>query len=296
MDLVGGCRAFATVSEFGSFTHGAAAVGIPQPVASRRIAALERHLGERLFDRSTRRANLTPFGRDMLPWAQRLVRLADAMEQDAKQARLRPLRVAVPATCTTRELAELGAEARAHELFLEFRLAEPSERGDLVRTRDVRAALTAVPADEGFWTVPLGVASAAEPGRGAVHLEALRIGRSGRVPRRRVWIQPEDDVPHVRDHLIRVRDAVGLRPAQVAVAESLSSAVTEVIGSADLLLCSRTQATEFGLGWRPIAELRLARGFGIEADIGDDAERLRTQLWAGIARCLGAANADERPE
>jgi len=67
MDLIGGCRAFVCVSETGSFTEGAAVAGIPQPVASRRIAALERHLGERLFDRSTRRARLTPFGRDMLP-------------------------------------------------------------------------------------------------------------------------------------------------------------------------------------------------------------------------------------
>ena len=48
MDLVGGCRAFVSVSELGSFTRGSAAAGIAQPVASRRISALERHLGERL--------------------------------------------------------------------------------------------------------------------------------------------------------------------------------------------------------------------------------------------------------
>ncbi|WP_367123350.1 LysR family transcriptional regulator [Streptomyces phytohabitans] len=288
MDLIGGCRAFVGVSETGSFTRGAAAAGIPQSVASRRIAALERHLGERLFDRSARRAGLTPFGRDMLPSAQRLVRLADAMEQDAKRARLRPLRVAVPETCTTRALAELDAEARAYDMFLEFRPAAPGDRAELVRDHDVRAAVTAVPAEDGTWTVPLGVAGATRLHPGPVHLETLRVGRHGRLPRRRVWLQPEDDVPHVRDRLMRVRDAVGLQPAQVAVADSLTGAAADVLGSGDLLLCSTAQARELGLHWRPLGELRLARGYAVTAVLGADGERLRTRLWDAVAQCLGA--------
>jgi DNA-binding transcriptional LysR family regulator len=71
VDLIGCCRAFVSVTETGSFTAGAAAAHIPQPVASRRVAALERHLGERLFDRSAYRVRLTPFGRDMLLSAKR---------------------------------------------------------------------------------------------------------------------------------------------------------------------------------------------------------------------------------
>lgn len=289
VDLVDGCKAFVSVAELGSFTSGSASAGIAQPVASRRISALERHLGERLFDRSARRAHLTPFGRDMLPWARRLARLADALDDAAQRARLRPLRIAMPSSCATRDLAELDAEARARELVLEFRLATPDERTELLRTHDVRAALGAVPVDEATWTVPLGWASAVNPGPGAVRLEALRIGRSGKGPRRRLWIQPEDDVPHVRDRVLRVRDAVGLRPSQVAVAESLTAAVAEVLGSADLLLCSAAQAREFGLQWRPVAEVALARGFDVSADVGDDAERLRSLLRSGIARCLGGA-------
>jgi DNA-binding transcriptional LysR family regulator len=287
VDLVGGCRAFVSVSEAGSFTAGAALARIPQPVASRRIAALERHLGERLFDRSSRRATLTPFGRDLLPSAKRLVRLAEAMEHDARRARLRPLRVAVPDTCGVRDLAELAAEARALEVHLEFRAAAPGERAELVRTQEVRAALVAVPAGEGAWTVPLGLAGTAEPPAKVVHLETLRAGRAGG-PRRRVRLQPEDDVPHVRDHLLRIRDAVGLQPAQVTVAGSLTSAAAGVFGSADLLLCSAAQAAELGLQWRPIGEIDLARGFDVTATLGADADRLRTALWAAVGRCLGA--------
>ncbi|MGW5741343.1 LysR family transcriptional regulator [Amycolatopsis sp. NPDC003861] len=286
MDLVGGCRAFVSVSETGSFTAGAALARIPQPVASRRIAALERHFGERLFDRSTRRARLTPFGRDVLPSARRLVRLAEEMEHDAQRARLRPVRVAVPATCGVRELAALAAEARALEIHLEFREAGPGERAALVRTSEVRAALTAVPAEEAVWSVPLGVAGVeAMPSR-VVHLETLRPGRAAGV-RQRVWIQPEDDVPHVRDRVLRVRDAVGLSPAQVAVAEALTSAAAEVFASQDLLLCSPAQAEDLGLTWRPIGELDLARGFDVAAPLAEDADRLRTTLRAAVGRCLG---------
>ncbi|MET8998770.1 LysR family transcriptional regulator [Amycolatopsis sp. NPDC004169] len=287
MDLVGGCRAFVCVSETGSFTAGAALARIPQPVASRRIAALERHFGERLFDRSTRRVRLTPFGRDVLPSARRLVRLAETLEHDAKRARLRPVRVAVPATCGVRELAGLAAEARALEIHLEFRPAGPGERAELVRTGEVRAALTAVPAEEAVWSVPLGVAAVAPPPSRVVHLETLRTGRSAGV-RRRVWIQPEDDVPHVRDRVLRVRDAVGLPPAQVTVAESLTAAAAEVYASGDLLLCSVAQAEELGLSWRPIGELQPARGFGVSAALAEDADRLRTTLRAAVGRCLGA--------
>jgi DNA-binding transcriptional LysR family regulator len=292
VDLIGGCQAFVSVSETGSFTSGAAVARIPQPVASRRIAALERHLGERLFDRSTRRAQLTPFGRDMLPWAKRLVQLADAMAHDATLARLRPLLLAVPDTCTTRALAELDAEARALDVRLEFRRAAPGDRAELVRTQQVRVAVVAVPAEEATWTVPLGVASEHLPTAGVLHLETLRVGRSGRVPRR-VWIQPEDDVPHVRDRLIRVRDSIGLQPAQVAVAGSLTSAVATVLGSADLLPCPAAQAAELRLGWRPIGEVSLARGYDIAAELGEDADRLRTRLRSGIAAAVGVPEPKE---
>lgn len=287
VDLIGSCRAFVGVSETGSFTAGAAAARIPQPVASRRIAALEQHLGERLFDRSTRRAQLTPFGRDMLPSAKRLVQLADAMAHDAALAKLRPLLLAVPDTCTTRGLAELDAEARALDIHLEFRRAAPSERAELVRTQEVRAAIVAVPAEEATWTVPLGVAAGFLPKARVLHLETLRVGRSGRVPRR-VWIQPEDDVPYVRDVLQRAGHRAALLPAQISVAASLVAAAGAALRTGDFVLCSAGQARELALGWRPIAEAPVARGYAVSAPVGDDAALVREVLGRELARCLDA--------
>ncbi|HEY6417331.1 MAG TPA: LysR family transcriptional regulator [Acidimicrobiales bacterium] len=294
MDLAGACRAFVYVSDRGSFTLGAAAARIPQPVASRRVAALEKHLGARLFDRSSRRATLTRFGRDMLPSARRLVDLAEAIEYDAQRARQAPFALAVPDTCPTRELALLTAQSRREGLRLDPRPAPPGGRAQLLRSREVRAAVTCVPPEEGTWIVPLGLAGTVEPRVSVIYVETLRVGRADPPSSaRRVWIQPEDDVPHVRDPLTRIGAAVGLRPTQVAVASSLASATAEALGSADLLLCSQRQARDQGLHWRPTGEVHLARGYDVAADDAEDADRVREALWEPLARCLGAPAGDE---
>ncbi|MBU3064226.1 LysR family transcriptional regulator [Nocardia sp. NEAU-G5] len=288
MDMVAACRAFVSVSSHGSFTAGAAAAQIPQSVASRRIAALEQHFGVRLLDRTSRTAVLTPFGRDMLPAARRLIELAEAMDLEAERARRRPLRVAVPATCGPLPLARLVAGGQQCGLNLDLHPAGPRERAELARTQEVRAALAAVPADRGRWRIPLGLADTRGPHVSPIYLETLRASRADRDGRRRrIWIQPEDDVPHIRDRLVRLRDSLGLQPVQVVVGEALVTAVAEVLGSTDLLLCSPAQAAEFGLAWRPIGELEPARGYDIQAGQHEDAERLRALPSALIGRCLG---------
>jgi DNA-binding transcriptional LysR family regulator len=295
VDLVAACRVFVHVAERGSFTLGAAAARVPQPVASRRIAALEKRFGERLFDRSARRAALSAFGRDMLPCAKRLVQLADALEYNAEQAKLRPLAFAVPDTCSVRQLAMLEAAAREEGTILDFRAAGPAERAELLRSREVRMALVPVPPGEATWVVPLGVASATHSGTQPLRIETLRPRRTQR-SFRRIWIQPEDDVPHIRDRLQQLGHRAALVPAQITVAVSLTAAVSDAIRTGNLLLCPAMQATELGLHWRPIAGAPIARGFSVSAVAGDDAQRVRTGLWGPVARCLGApADAEGRP-
>jgi DNA-binding transcriptional LysR family regulator len=295
VDMVRACQAFVAVSGHGSFTVGAAAAGMPQSVASRRVAALEEHFGAKLFDRSSRNVTLTPFGRDMLSSARRLVELVEAVEHDAERAKQRPFRLAVPEVAAPRRLAGLVAEARRHGLNLAPHAAGPGERAALARTLEVRAAIVSVPADGAPWRIPLGLAGSSEPPGRTIYLDTLRAGRAGRTARRRrVRIQPEDDVPHVRDQVIRLRDGVGLQPAQVVVSASLVDAAAEVLGSADLLLCSAVQANELGLHWRPIGELELVRGYDVAAGLREDAQLIRTLPLSTIGRCLGMSDHDSR--
>ncbi|MEU3020345.1 MULTISPECIES: LysR family transcriptional regulator [unclassified Nocardiopsis] len=285
MDLVGACTAFIHVSDRGSFTLGAAAARIPQPVASRRIAALEKHLGAPLFDRTTRRATLTQFGHTVLPTARRLVDLAHTLEHDAAQARRTPLRLAVPTTCTTHDLARLTARARAHDLHLDPHPAPPAQRDELLHTRQVRTALTAVPRDQAHWTVPLGLATHHPPHARTHYLETLRPHRYDTDPPRRLWLQPEDDTPHIRDPLTHTGDTLGLHPTQIARAADLTTATAEVLTTHDLLLCSPRQADDLDLHWRPIGEIQPTRTY---TATGEQAETLRTHLHPHVAQCLGA--------
>ena len=67
-------EAFVQVAASGSFRRAAAQLGQAQPVLSRLIGQAEQTLGARLFDRDTRRVEITPAGRELLPLAQRLLR------------------------------------------------------------------------------------------------------------------------------------------------------------------------------------------------------------------------------
>lgn len=295
MDLLAACRAFVSVSDHSGFTDGAAAAGVSQPVASRRVAALEEHLGARLFERTVRRAVLTPFGREMLPHARRLVEDADGLLHEAAAAHRRPWRLAVPDTCPTSGLARLIAEARRLGIPLEPRPAPPSRRAELLLAGRVQAALLAVPAADAAWPVPLGLAASDDPGDGCIHVETLRLGRTERGPARRVWLQPEDDVPHLRDPLSRLCDAVGLRPAQLAAAQDLTTAAAEVHAAPDLLLCSVAEAGQFGLHWRPLGEFTPTRGYVLRTAAHSPPPPALTRLGVRLGHCLGAAEAAGEP-
>jgi DNA-binding transcriptional LysR family regulator len=295
MDLVAACRVFVSVAERGSFTVGAAAVGVPQSVASRRVAALEAHFDAPLFDRSTRRAALSPFGRDLLPSAKRLVQLADALDHNAAQLKLRPVALAVPAACSVRKLAALEAAARACGTIVEFRTGTPPERIEMARAREVRMALVSVPAAEASWVVPLGLASVRHRATRALRLEQLRPRRGDR-SFTRIWLQHEDDRPHIGDRLVQAGHRAALLPAQIAIADTVTAGLSDVLSTDNLLLCSAAEAEEWGLPWRRLVDLDLARGYAVEAAAGDDPGLLRDELHADVALLLGATAALTTPE
>ncbi|MFT3735829.1 MAG: LysR family transcriptional regulator [Rhodocyclaceae bacterium] len=90
---------FARVVEAGSFTRAAERVGLPKSTVSRRLAALETRLGERLLARSTRQLSLTDFGNGVLEHARRLLEEAEAAQAFALHRQATPrgrLRVSLP--------------------------------------------------------------------------------------------------------------------------------------------------------------------------------------------------------
>jgi DNA-binding transcriptional LysR family regulator len=66
-------KAFLAVADLGSFVSASHALHLSQSALSRRIDKLESALGVRLFDRTTRRVELTTFGRGFVPRARNVL-------------------------------------------------------------------------------------------------------------------------------------------------------------------------------------------------------------------------------
>ncbi|MER6846378.1 LysR family transcriptional regulator [Streptomyces flaveolus] len=70
-------RSFVRAAELGQLQHAADELGVTQQAVSKRIAALERELGARLFTRTARGVELTLDGQALLPHARSVVAGAD---------------------------------------------------------------------------------------------------------------------------------------------------------------------------------------------------------------------------
>ncbi|MCQ8105631.1 LysR family transcriptional regulator [Methylomonas sp. SURF-2] len=90
---------FAKIADIGSFSKAGEAIGLPKSTLSRRISGLEKQLGERLFQRTTRQLNLTEFGLKLLQHGRQIGEDTDAAIALAQHRQLQPsgvLRVSMP--------------------------------------------------------------------------------------------------------------------------------------------------------------------------------------------------------
>jgi DNA-binding transcriptional LysR family regulator len=90
---------FARVVDLNGFSSAARALGVPKAAVSRAVADLERHLGLRVLERTTRRVALTSAGKLIYPHARRLV-------DEAEAARGVALRFSAPAAGPMRVMAD----------------------------------------------------------------------------------------------------------------------------------------------------------------------------------------------
>jgi DNA-binding transcriptional LysR family regulator len=74
---------FVAVATRGSFRGAAAVLNTTQPAVSQRIAQLERAVGARLIDRTSRHVRLTEAGREALAYAERILALGAEMRRAA---------------------------------------------------------------------------------------------------------------------------------------------------------------------------------------------------------------------
>ncbi|MFF4367065.1 LysR family transcriptional regulator [Streptomyces sp. NPDC001594] len=125
-------RTFVAAADAGRFQEAAAELGVTQQAVSKRIAALERALGVRLFSRTPRGAEPTIDGQAFLPHARELLRTAERAVASVSTAH-RPLRVDV-----------INSRGAATGLMRGFHRAHPEIELDVVMLWEIDAAVAAV--------------------------------------------------------------------------------------------------------------------------------------------------------
>ena len=85
-------RTFVAAADAGQFSEAAAELSVTQQAVSKRVAALEKDLGVRLFARTARGARLTSDGLALLPHARELLHAEERAAASVRPGR-RPLRV-----------------------------------------------------------------------------------------------------------------------------------------------------------------------------------------------------------
>lgn len=203
---------FRAVVQLGNFSRAAERLGASQAGVSHMIRDLESALGARLFDRTTRRVDLTEAGRQFaqsaLPGLEGIDRAVERM-RDLEALRLGQVRIAAP---------PLIAATVLPELLQQVRLAHPDLR---VQMEDTGTDQIVAGVREG--RCDMGVGSFAQELEGVDHQTVLRdrlmvfvppdhrFRHEAEVP----WsaLQPERIVTLTRESNIRLLTAIGFQSA-----------------------------------------------------------------------------------
>lgn len=126
---------FARVIDEGSFSRAGERLGLPKSTVSRRLAALEAHLGERLMLRTTRKLTLTDFGHSVLEHARQVVAEVEAASSLAQHRQAEPngvLRVSIPGDFANIVLGQLMADFTERYPAISLQVDVSPRRVDLI--------------------------------------------------------------------------------------------------------------------------------------------------------------------
>ena len=117
---IGELRSLCAAAETGSLGRAALRLQISQPALSKRLAGLEQLAGVKLLERSPRGVALTPEGRRLYEEAQRLLAVADGVEDMMAGLRVQAVPVRLAASHSAFEAFVADVLAREHRFAIEL--------------------------------------------------------------------------------------------------------------------------------------------------------------------------------
>jgi DNA-binding transcriptional LysR family regulator len=155
---------FAHVADAGNFSRAAEQLKQPKSTVSRRIAALEAQLGERLLLRTTRKLTVTDFGRSVLEHARQVVVEVEAATALGEHRQFEPagrLRISMPADFANQVMGRLLSEFIAGHPAIALEIDLSPRRVDLIGENfDVAIRMGDLPDDASLAARRLAVFSA----------------------------------------------------------------------------------------------------------------------------------------
>ena len=260
IDLVRHLRYFTVVADELHFGRAAERLHMAQPPLSQRIQRLERELGVRLFDRSSRQVSLTPAGRalvgpadDVLAAVDRLVAGAGEVAGGAS-GRLRLGLLPDTGAATMAAVVRRVARARP-ALGLDLTGASTSEALRALADRSLDLATVRLPVEEAALRIgpvlsqPWGVALPA--GSPLARRRRVALADLGDTP---LALFPRATAPGFHDELVDACARRGWRPRAVHHPGGTAAALALALaGTAATLVDAATARREPGVAWRPVA-------------------------------------------
>ncbi|MFI9407354.1 LysR family transcriptional regulator [Nocardia sp. NPDC052316] len=233
-------RTFVSAAENGQFQEAAVDLAITQQAVSKRIAALEKHVGVRLFARTPRGVELTIDGQAFLPHARELL---DAV--DRADASVRPGRRALRVDVVARRIVSAA-------LLQDFHRERPGFELDVVTLldADLDAAIAAVDGgtiDATFHAVPPGhrLPATIRTAKAADEPHQLLVGphhpladaaaiTPGQLAGRRIWMPGLPNHGEVAAYYAELADAFGFDIDNLGPVFAKESVLEEISRSGDL--------------------------------------------------------------
>jgi len=267
-------RLFVTAAEELHFARAAARELVTPSQVSARIAALEREVGVRLFDRSTRQVRLTAAGEELLPHARHILAEVDLAREHAARATAtgaRRLRLGWPAVGEPALVATMmiGYGAVHPEVELLWRVGHSGPLAQAVTLGELDAAFVYQPQEPHqrlsflpLYRRPLKVACPA--GHRLARAEYVTTEMVGCWPQiafprqenpplyRYLYDELLAGAPHVVEHATSVEAVLGIVATGAGVALRVEDELPgcERIGVVYRDLASPAPEVAFGLTWR----------------------------------------------
>ena len=262
MDLLRHLRYFVTVAEELHFGRAAERLHMSQPPLSQRIRALEDRVGGQLLRRTSRKVELTPLGRRLLPEAQELLAHADRVSGllDAlSDEELHELRVGLPPDLPAALVGSILAACREEHPGADVDLMQghPQRLEQELRAGTLAVALLRHPIAPDLHSGavlrrPLGALVREDsPLAAGDAVEVFDLAGHELV------LFPREQAPEHYDELVADLRALGFAPASIRAADGLAVAAGLVHAGGAVALTDRAPADAAGLAWRPLAGLPL---------------------------------------